>query len=204
MFSTRRFQDFFHWRIFASVRVDLDGVFTPENVILLKEYTPLCELTKLVLSTLQKSFIRGIYTSVQISFIFLNEDFLPLCNLIKMVLSALENVSYLKNIHLCASVFLFYFIEEYLPLSKQTKIVFSTIKMSSTWRIYTSVWGIFTSMRVNKNGISTLKYVLCISIFSWNEIYLCASWQKWCFLYLKMVVYMKNKRFCLSVFQFFH
>ena len=100
-------------------------------------------------------------------------------------ISTLENVFNLKNIYLCASVFQI-FIEEYLPLCKFW--CFLHLKMLSTWRIYTSVWGIlnFFCARV----FYTWKYLYQKNIhfslsgcFSIKHIYPCASWLKFCFLH---------------------
>ena len=45
------------------MRVDKDGIFTPENVFLPEEYTPLWELTKLKIL-----YTRRMYTSMRVFF----------------------------------------------------------------------------------------------------------------------------------------
>ena len=68
------FSEDFNWRIFTSVRVDKDGVFTPENVFLLEEYTPLWELTKLKILYTQR-----MYTSMRVLFTFFSLENIYLC-----------------------------------------------------------------------------------------------------------------------------
>ena len=94
--------------------------------------------------------------------------------------------------------------EEYLPLCKVAIILFLHLKMLCAWRIYTSVWlffrffhwWIFTFVRVDKNGVFytwicylTEEYTPlyeCFSIFTLENVNLCPSWRKWCFLHLNM------------------
>ena len=97
---------------------------------------------------------------------------------------------WLKNIYLCASWLKLYFLH--------LKVFYTQI--------------IYTSVRVDKNSISTLNLFVpeehtplcrCFSICSMKNIYLCESWLKWCFLQLKII---STWRICSSVpvlFNFF-
>ena len=84
-----------------------------------------------------------------------------------MAFSTQENVIYGKNIFLCASVFCILLYEEYLPLCELTNMVFSMLE----------------------NVICQKNIHICMNIFNkylMKNIYLCASWLKWCFLHWKI------------------
>ena len=91
----------------------------------------------------------SIYTCVRVFFNFFCWR-IPLCELTLMVLPSLEYVFYLNNIHLCTGWLKQCFLhlkkklsKKYTPLCELTKMTFSTLKMFSTWRIYTSVQACF-------------------------------------------------------------
>ena len=103
------------------VQVDYYGVSYTWIYFPAEKYTPPCQLTKLMFSTLGNIFRRN-YSSVQVFLDFLIEKYLPPCELTKMVflhlkmfftwriytfngVDKIENIIYLKNVHLYASVF---------------------------------------------------------------------------------------------------
>ena len=144
----------FHWRI--SIFVWVKNNIYLKNIRLCTSVfnyfcwrIPLCELTVMVMPSLEYFSTWRIYTSVWVFFNFFCWR-IPLCELTLMVLPSLEYVFYLKNIHLCTSRLKWCFLhmkkklsKEYTPLCELTKMTFSTLKMFSSWSIYTSVQAYF-------------------------------------------------------------
>ena len=107
-----------YWRIFTSVRVNLNGISALKMFYLSEEYTPLCECWKQVygrISTSVRVDKNGVFYTCKC---YLNKEYSPLCKfffliifhwricfckLTTMVFPTLEYVFYQKNIHLCAS-----------------------------------------------------------------------------------------------------
>ena len=121
------------------------------------------------------------------------EEYLPPCKLTIMVFLHLKLFLPQEYIPLC-ECFSIISMEEYLPPCKLTTMVFLHLKLILTTRINTSVrvffnyfYGrIYTSIRVDYNGIFTLETVFTIRIytsvqvffnFSLKNIKLCMSWK---------------------------
>ena len=138
------------------------------------------KLTKIVFSTLENGiYLKNIHLCMSV-FQFVHWRIYTSVRIDKNCVFTLQNVIYKKNIHLSTSLKK-RFNEEYLPLCELAIIVFLHLKMLCAWRIYTSP--------------------IVFSIFSSMNIYLWASWQKWCFLHLKML---SNWRIYTSVWVFFN
>ena len=84
---------------FLHLKIFLPEEHTPLWKCLIEEFSPLCELTEMVFSTLEKVFYsNNLHLSVSVFHIFQWR-----IHTLKTVFFTPENVFYLKNIHLCAS-----------------------------------------------------------------------------------------------------
>ena len=166
---------------FLHLNIFLPEEHTPLWKCLIEEYSPLSELTEMVFSTLEKVFYsKNLHLSGRV-FHFFNEEFIPLCKLTKMAFFTLKNAFCLKNIYLCASWLKWYLLY---------------LKLFSTLRIYTSVRVFFNFF--NKEYLPMCELT---NVFYLKNIHLCASWLKWCLLYLKLF---SNLRIYTSVQVFFN
>ena len=78
------------WRIFTSMWVDQNGVFYTYKCFLIEEYTPLYELTEMVLFILKTFleiliYLKNIHLCASVFQLFSMEEYLPPCELTIMV-----------------------------------------------------------------------------------------------------------------------
>ena len=152
------------WRIYTSVRVFFNYFYGRISTSMWVDYNGI--------STLETVFTTRIYTSVWVFFNFS-----------------------LKNIYLCMS-WKQYLPEEYTPMYEWFIIFFLIKKISpcTSWlQLHMfSTRRLYTTARVDYNGISTLETVFTTRIyssvwvflnFSLKNIYPCASLLKLCFLH---------------------
>ena len=158
---------FFTWGIYTSVQVFFKLFY--------EEYLPLCELTKMVFSTIENYlYLKNMHLSASVIQFFSMKNIYPCPRWLKWCFLHLKMLSTNRIFTSLRVFFILFSIKNIYLCVSWLKWCFLHSKMFSTWIIYTSVRVDWNDVFYNQNYFISQKYIPlceCFSIF-FNEEYL--------------------------------